>query len=267
MRKAVFAAGVGFALLTVLPASANPEAVPEEKKLTIDYEKKLASVAALETKTEQLIAVSEQQLELAKQAYKDAYKSKFRLTEQHITFASRFVLNEDKLLHSSRTVGRSPQNAYSLNLLSSSAVTAYELDQFLAGTNMSGLGSAFVNAELQTGVNAIFLTSLAIHESGWGKSKIAKNKNNLFGYGAYDSSPYASAISFGSVQEGVIHVANKLKTNYLLADGKYYAGPTLSGVNKRYSTDSGWGAKIASTMNQIDASILANQNTGYEVNR
>lgn len=266
LRKALFAAGVGIALLTVLPASANPEAVPEER-LVVNYEENLASVAALEIKTEQLIAVSEKQLEILEQAYQDAYKSTFRLDEQHVTFASRLVLNEDKLLHSSRTVGSSPKNAYSLNLLTSSAVTAYELDQFLEGTDMSGLGSAFVNAELETGVNAIFLVSLAIHESGWGKSKIAKDKNNLFGYGAYDASPYKSAVYFSTVQEGVIFVANKLKKNYLLQDGKFHSGPTLAGVNKRYSTDSGWGAKIAATMNQIDASILANQNTGYEVIR
>lgn len=266
MRKALFAAGVGVAL-TVMPASANPIGAPDVKeRLVTNYENKLASVAALETKTEQLIAVSEKQLELAEQAYRDAFKSSFRLTEKHVTFASRFVLKEDKLLYSSRSVGYSPQNAYTLNLLTSSSVTAYELDQFLKGTGMAGLGSAFVNAELETGVNAIFLVSLAIHESGWGGSDIAQHKNNLFGYGAYDASPYKSAIHFSSVQEGVIHVANKLKTNYLLKDGKYYSGPTLAGVNKRYSTDSGWGKKIAATMNQIDASILANQNTGYEVN-
>lgn len=266
MRKALFAAGVCVAL-TVLPASASSVAPEEQARIIVHYDDKLASVAALELKTEQLIAVSEEHLEAIEEAYYGSFATTFRLDEEHVTFASRLVLKEDKLLYSSREVGHSPCNAYSMNLLKGSSVTAYELNQFLKETNMSGLGAAFVNAELQTGVNAIFLTSLAIHESGWGSSKIAKDKNNLFGYGAYDSSPYRSAVSFGTKQEGVIHVANKLKTNYLLEDGKYYAGPTLAGINKRYSSDSEWGKKIASTMNQIDASILANQNTGYEVIR
>lgn len=267
MRKALFAAGVSVTL-AVLPASANPGASEEKVQFKpVTYENKLASVAALETKTEQLIAVSEKQLELAEQAYRDAFSTSFRLKENHVTFASRLVLNKDKLLYSSRAIGYSPRNAYSLNLLTPSAVTAYELNQFLKSTNMAGLGSAFVNAELKTGVNAIFLTSLAIHESFWGKSNIAKDKNNLFGYRAYDKSPYKSAVHFSSVEEGVIFVANKLKTNYLLTSGIYYAGPTLAGVNKKYSSDLKWGAKIAATMNQIDASILADQNTGYEVKR
>lgn len=266
MRKALFAAGVCVAL-TVLPASASSVAPEEQGSVIIQHEDKLASVAALELKTEQLIAVSEKHLEAIEQAYYDSFATTFRLDEEHVTFASRLVLKEDKLLYSSREVGYSPRNAYSMDLLNHSSVTAYELNQFLQGTEMSGLGSAFVNAELKTGVNAIFLTSLAIHESGWGSSKIARNKNNLFGYGAYDGSAYQSAISFRTVQEGVIHVANKLKTNYLLVDGKYYSGPTLAGINKRYSTDGSWGIKIANTMSQIDASILANQDAGYEVNR
>lgn len=257
MKKALFAAGVGLSL-TVLPASANPWVLE-------DYENKLALIAELEAKTEQLITVSERQLELAEHAYFEAFASKFRLQENHVTFSSRLVLNRGKLLYSSKAVGYPSNNAYSLNLLTPSAVTTYELNQFLKGTNMAGLGATFVNAELETGVNAIFLTSLAIHESGWGNSAIARNKSNLFGYGAYDKSPYESAVHFSSIEDGVVFVANKLKANYLLTSGQYYAGPTLAGVNKRYSSDSKWGFKIATTMNQIDAFILANQNTGYEV--
>ncbi|MGG2085371.1 glucosaminidase domain-containing protein [Lysinibacillus pakistanensis] len=266
MKQALFAVGVGFSL-TVLPASANPcvlEAQKQEFK-PVYYENRLKSIAELEAKTEQLITVSERQLELAEQAYHEAFASKFRLQKNHVSFFSRLVLNKDKLLCSNRAVGYPNNNAYSLNLLTPSAVTAYELNQFLKGTNMAGLGAAFVYAELETGVNAIFLTSLAIHESSWGNSTIARNKSNLFGYGAYDKSPYDSAVHFNSIEEGVVFVANKLKINYLLTSGKYFAGSTLAGVNKRYSSDSKWGVKIATTMNQIDASILANQNTGYEV--
>lgn len=269
MRKALFAAGMSVAMF-VTPSSAYtvaPDLEIEDKADTNrdKHEDLMSSLETLKTKTNQLIIASDQQIELYEEAYREAFKDEFRLTKKHVTFVSRLVLKEEKLLHSTREKSSSLQNAFSLNLLISSSVTAYELDQFLADTAMKGLGKSFVEAELSTGVNAIFLTALAIHESGWGSSKIARNKNNLFGYGAYDRSPYNSALSFSSVTEGTIFVANKLKENYLLSAGKYYSGVTLSGVNRRYSTDSRWASKIAVTMNKIDSSILTNQDTDYEV--
>ena len=54
----------------------------------------------------------------------------------------------------------------------------------------------FFEIEQKYNINGVFLASVAIHESGWGTSLIAKDKNNLFGYGAYDSSPYQSSFSF-----------------------------------------------------------------------
>lgn len=74
---------------------------------------------------------------------------------------------------------------------------------------------AFYDAEQKYGINGIFLTSIAIHESGWGKSSIALNKRNLFGFGAYDSSPFESAITFEEYSEGVDEVASWLISNYL----------------------------------------------------
>lgn len=74
---------------------------------------------------------------------------------------------------------------------------------------------AFYDAEQKYGINGVFLASIAIHESGWGKSNIAKDKHNLFGFGAYDSSPYESAVTFDSYSEGALTVANWLISNYL----------------------------------------------------
>ena len=65
----------------------------------------------------------------------------------------------------------------------------------------------FYYAEQEYGINGVVLASLAIHESGWGTSKIALNKNNLFGYQAYDNSPYASSKQFDSYSEGIDLVA------------------------------------------------------------
>lgn len=100
-------------------------------------------------------------------------------------------------------------------------------------------------------INGIFVASIGIHESAWGTSKIAKNKYNLFGYGAYDSNPYNGAYSFSSYSESIDLIARVLVKYYLnqpgtiiydgnRASGKYYNGNTISSVNKKYATDNNW---------------------------
>ena len=60
-----------------------------------------------------------------------------------------------------------------------------------------------------------FSAAVAIHESGWGGSSIASDKNNLFGYGAYDSSPYDSAYEFSDYSEGIDLLARVFAKYYL----------------------------------------------------
>ena len=121
---------------------------------------------------------------------------------------------------------------------------------------------AFYDAEIKYGINGVFLTSIAIHESGWGTSSIAVNKHNLFGYGAYDSSPYESAVTFSSYSDGIDTVAKWLVSNYLnpagtmlksgeMALGRYYNGPSVKGVNVRYASDLDWGESVFSTMKNL----------------
>ncbi len=120
----------------------------------------------------------------------------------------------------------------------------------------------FYNAEQKYNVNGIFLASIAIHESAWGSSKISKDKKNLFGFGAYDRSPYESANTFEDYGEGIETVAKYLAKNYLnkagtkiyddeKATGTYYNGPTISGVNTRYCTDKDWSTKIFKYMDML----------------
>ncbi|MBR2290551.1 MAG: G5 domain-containing protein [Clostridia bacterium] len=73
----------------------------------------------------------------------------------------------------------------------------------------------FYEAEQKYGINGVFLASIAIHESGWGRSAIAVNKHNLFGFGAYDASPYESALTFDTYANGTDIVAAWLMSNYL----------------------------------------------------
>ncbi len=129
-----------------------------------------------------------------------------------------------------------------------SGASASEIDAKLAGTNLEGLGASFVNAEQKYGVNAWFLTGLAIHESGYGSSKIATDKNNVFGFQAYDASPYESARTFASKEEGVDVVAKYLSEAYLTPGGTYYNGVSIDNIGKRYATDPNWADAIKKHM-------------------
>lgn len=113
----------------------------------------------------------------------------------------------------------------------------------------------FYYIEKQYHINGIFVASVAIHESAWGTSKIALEKKNLFGYGAYDSSPYNSAYNFSNYSESIDLLARVFMKYYLnpkgtsiyggeVATGSYYNGPTLTGVNTKYATDKNWANRV-----------------------
>ena len=106
----------------------------------------------------------------------------------------------------------------------------------------------FYYIEKQYNINGIFVAAVGIHESGWGTSKISLEKKNLFGYGAYDSSPYNSAYHFSDYSESIDLLARVFVKYYLnpkgtsiyggeVATGSYYYGATLTGVNTKYATD------------------------------
>lgn len=75
-----------------------------------------------------------------------------------------------------------------------SNISAEEVEKMLEGTNLSGLGSAFVRAEKEEGVNALYMLGLACLESNYGKSNFAVERNNLYGWCAYDSDPRKSKL-------------------------------------------------------------------------
>ena len=109
----------------------------------------------------------------------------------------------------------------------------------------------FYYIEQQYNINGVFVAAVGIHESAWGTSQIAKNKKNLFGYGAYDSNPYNDAYHFSGYSESIDLIARVFVKYYInpkgtsiyggeKAAGTYYNGSTLSGINTRYATDKNW---------------------------
>jgi len=129
--------------------------------------------------------------------------------------------------------------------------TGSQIDNALKGTDLQGLGKYFSFYAWQNNISSLYLTAHAIHESGWGTSYIAKRKNNLFGFGAYDSSPYWSADYFPSREACIEYVSGFIAKNYLWKGGLYYVSPTLKGMNKHYASDPNWSTKIASIMNYL----------------
>ncbi len=137
------------------------------------------------------------------------------------------------------------------NVMLKSGVSAEALNEKLKGTALEGLGGDFVAAEQKYGINAWFLTGLAIHESGFGTSRISQDKNNLFGFKAYDSSPYASAAQFTSKGDSIDKVAQYLSDHYTNPSGKYYNGTSVDAIGKRYATDPNWSNALQSRVAQL----------------
>lgn len=73
------------------------------------------------------------------------------------------------------------------------------------GTPFVNKGQAFIKASQETGYDPIFLFAICGQESGFGTSRIARIKGNYCGIGAYDSSPYSSAITMSdNVEDSII---------------------------------------------------------------
>ncbi|WKA57843.1 S-layer homology domain-containing protein [Planococcus shenhongbingii] len=162
-----------------------------------------------------------------------------------------------------------------LPLHTTSNYTAAELDKYLqdafpyynktvAGKTWTksplvGTGKFFKEMESKYKVNALYLMAHAIHESGWGTSKIAQDKFNLFGYGAVDADPYKAAFTYLTFRESIEYAAQKVDANYHTIKASYYNGAYLGnkggGMNVRYASDPFWGEKIAGHMYRADLKL------------
>ena len=138
------------------------------------------------------------------------------------------------------------------------------LDSLLRGVNI---------AKKVHNINPVFALALSIHESGWGRSRIAMDKNNLWGWGAKDSCPYDCAREFSTYGEGFNLVYARIKLNYLTEGGDYFhacgnkksvrcasnklketrsCGASLAGMNCNYASDPNWGSIIRNLMDGIN---------------
>ena len=143
------------------------------------------------------------------------------------------------------------------NLKSKTNYTASDINRLYnlmgaSDSRLAGKGETFKAAEKKYGVNALYLVAHSALESAWGRSKIARDKNNFFGISAYDDTPYTSATKFDNVDSGIMGAARWINNRYLHNSGYpangAYLGNKAGGMNVNYATAPYWGESIASLM-------------------
>ena len=128
-----------------------------------------------------------------------------------------------------------------------------------AGGKLVNTGQYFYAVQDNYGINGALQYAMGIHESGWGKSSLSLNKNNLFGMNATDNNPYGNGTSFPSVEAGINYHADRyLSWGYTdpVDDWRYmgsHVGNKGSGMNVRYASDPFWGEKIAGWYYRFDS--------------
>lgn len=108
------------------------------------------------------------------------------------------------------------------------------------------LAGVFLEAEEKTGVNALFLAAVAALESGWGESKAAREKNNLFGWTGQNGYQ-----QFESRKDCILTVAQRLRELYLTPGGRYFHGYTVEAVNRCYNGRPEWEKAVTDLMEDL----------------
>lgn len=139
---------------------------------------------------------------------------------------------------------------YEMNLLTPSYIKEETLAKAFQNTKMQGLEKYFIQAEKETGINALYLAGLAVHESGWNTSKFAEKRNNLFGWQAYDNDLDKTKY-FNSKGECILFVASKIKTLYLSENGMFHSGYTMESISSRYASDKEHSKKVYKNIEKI----------------
>jgi flagellum-specific peptidoglycan hydrolase FlgJ len=160
-------------------------------------------------------------------------------TESSVTSAPNGPSEPAQPAKSAHATPRKPASA----VQTASGLTAEHIAQIFKGTGLAGHGleKAVVQLESDYGINAYFTIAVMKLESGDGKSRMAKNKNNLFGLngkGGY--------LRFASKPESVRKFGQLISKNYI---GKGYT--TVEKVARKYCpVNPKWPALVKTIMNR-----------------
>ena len=121
---------------------------------------------------------------------------------------------------------------------------------------MMGQTHHFIEQGLKYGMNPVFIFQQANLESAYGTSKYARERNNLFGWGAVDSDP-DKAYTYDNIGEGIaIHMRSQIAGYMAVSDYRHY-GPSFgnksAGITVKYASDPYYGLKVASLYYRMDA--------------
>lgn len=148
-----------------------------------------------------------------------------------------------------------------------SPLTAAFIDEYLRTKRngaLAGIGRAVIAAAETHGINASYIVAHAAVETGWGTSRVCRLKNNLFGWSAFDATPFASSKAFPSKEACIDFVMGRINALYLTAGGRYFRrsaclgkpNPGGYGMNAHYATDPAWGRSIAAVAEQMEAAFV-----------
>ena len=139
--------------------------------------------------------------------------------------------------------------------ISASVFNSFLKDKGYSSSVMAGEGQTFIDAQDKYGCNALIVYAMACLESAYGTSGYARNRNNLFGWSAYDDSP-DDASYFSSVYVCVKEQMGRNLNWFMDYTNRRYYGTCVgnkgAGFNVNYASDPNWGAKIAAIAYDID---------------
>ena len=169
-------------------------------------------------------------------------------------------------------VSSGPGNVHNTRYTLEEFINIVETYQVPSGTGATGISNAdgyrrnfieyaedFYNIATSYGLNPEFIFAIGIHESGFGTSRILRDKHNAFGYGAVDGSAYESAWTFPSMKEGIEQECRDLANNFLNPNSwKYqsivehgYDPNSIDGIGSLYASDGSWSRKVKLHMQRI----------------
>jgi energy-converting hydrogenase Eha subunit F len=102
-------------------------------------------------------------------------------------------------------------------VVSDSGLTEVHIGEIIKGTALEGqaLEKTILEIEKKYGINAYFTIAIMKLESGNGKSRIARSKNNLFGLNAIDGDQYNQALKFETKGDSVRKFGQLIADNYV----------------------------------------------------
>ena len=139
---------------------------------------------------------------------------------------------------------------------------SYAVNKLKPNNALSNLTEYFLKAEKNYDINAVILLSIACLESNYGLSKLAKDKNNLFGIDARDSLQGTNKYGkdFETKEACIDHAGHRLGMQYLKRDSKadwrYCDGKQdIYSIGKKWCSKTSWADSVISVATRLEKAI------------